>query len=76
MWVDVFGKNQNVPPPVDIVPRQAEPFVLRIVVWNVEGVPLKDDSIFGDEMSDIFVKGLAIVSLYTLHFFLLMNNAK
>lgn len=57
MWVDVFRKDENVPLAVDITPRQAEPFVLRIVVWNVEGVPLKDDSIFGDKMSDIFVKG-------------------
>ena len=61
MWVDVFPKDQNIPPPVDITPRQAEAFILRIVVWNVEGVPLKDDSIAGEKMSDIYIKGSAIV---------------
>lgn len=30
---------------------------LRVVVWRVEDVPLLDRNLFGENMSDIYVKG-------------------
>lgn len=60
MWVDIFPKLPNViiPPKVDITPRKAEKYVLRIVVWNTSDVILDERSaVTGDDMSDIYVKG-------------------
>ena len=58
MWVDMFTKDGNIPPPVNIEPRKPEKFVLRIVVWNTSDVILDEVSVItGEAMSDIYVKG-------------------
>ena len=58
MWVDMFPKDSNIPPPIDIAPRKPEKYVLRIVVWNTKDVILDEISIAtGEAMSDIYVKG-------------------
>ena len=31
-------------------------YELRVVIWNTTNVVLQDQSIFGEKMSDIFVK--------------------
>ena len=66
MWVDIFPKGEgkgNVPPPIDIASRKPEKHLLRIVVWNTKDVILDEVSIAtGEAMSDIYVKGYAIIS--------------
>ena len=58
MWVDMFRRDGNIPPPVDISPRKPQKYVLRIVVWNLKDVFLDDVSkVTGEAMSDIYVKG-------------------
>jgi len=58
MWVDIFSKDANIPPPVDISPRKPEKYELRVVVWDTEDVYLDETSVVtGERMSDIYVKG-------------------
>ena len=58
MWVDIFDRTQNIPPPVNITPRVPEEYELRVIVWNVMDVPLDEVSFVTKEaMSDIYVKG-------------------
>ncbi|XP_064383023.1 myoferlin-like isoform X2 [Halichondria panicea] len=58
MWVDMFRKDGNIPPPVDVSPRKPQKYVLRIVVWNLKDVILDEVSVAtGEAMSDIYVKG-------------------
>ncbi len=58
MWVDIFHKNENIPDPVDISPRKADKYVLRVVVWNTTDVVLDEVSVAtGEAMSDIYLKG-------------------
>ena len=46
------------PPPVDIAPRKAQEYELRVIVWNTEDVVLQEDSfVSGERMSDIYVRG-------------------
>ncbi|KAL9983678.1 hypothetical protein ACROYT_G005892 [Oculina patagonica] len=42
--------------PVTIDPRQPLKYELRVVIWNTTDVLLEEQSIFGEKMSDIFVK--------------------
>ncbi|XP_065176222.1 myoferlin-like isoform X2 [Sycon ciliatum] len=58
MWVDIFLEKRGKPrAPVNIAPRRPEDYELRVIIYNVEEVPLDDESITGEAMSDIYLKG-------------------
>ncbi|XP_073956437.1 otoferlin-like isoform X2 [Choristoneura fumiferana] len=52
LWVDMFPLESGlfIPAPVDITPRHVEEFELRVIVWDVRDVKLRDDR------ADIYVK--------------------
>jgi len=58
MFVDIFPLVNGVPgPPLNIAPRCAKEFTLRVIIWNTAEVPPSETSITGEEMSDLYLKG-------------------
>ena len=59
LFVDVFPKADGRPgPTVDVAPRKPKKYELRMVVWNTLDVVLDETNFAGEEMSDIYVRGL------------------
>ncbi|XP_028401914.1 myoferlin-like isoform X2 [Dendronephthya gigantea] len=57
MFVHIFPERYGRPgPPIDISPPKPKRYELRVIVWNTNDVQLQETNIYGDEMSDIFVK--------------------
>ena len=51
--------------PADVSPRKPSSYELRVIIWNTDEVVLEDDAFFsGDKMSDIYVKGYAVIVVY------------
>lgn len=57
MWVEIFDPKKATPEPLDITPIPARAYELRITIWNAKDVVLDERNIFGNQMSDIYVKG-------------------
>lgn len=56
MWIEMFEPS-SVPPPIDISPTPTKKYELRVIVYNTAGVIMAEKNIFGQKMTDIFVKG-------------------
>jgi len=58
LFVDIHPLVNGVPgPPINIEPRKAKGYHLRVIVWNTAEVPPSETSITGEEMSDLYLKG-------------------
>lgn len=57
LWLELYDGNLNLPPAIDITPQPPELFELRLVIFSVSDVVLDERNIFGNAMSDIYVKG-------------------
>ncbi|XP_074642408.1 myoferlin-like [Tubulanus polymorphus] len=58
MFVDIFPLELGAPgSPFDVSPRKPNKYELRIIIWNTSDVILEEESITGEKMSDIYVKG-------------------
>nr|XP_039273403.1 myoferlin-like isoform X2 [Styela clava] len=58
LWVDMFPKQYGEPDdPLDITPRKPSEYFIRVIVWNCREIPMMDTSMFGEKMTDIYVKG-------------------
>lgn len=47
----------SVPPPIDITPAPSKKYELRVIIYNTCDVVMAEKNVFGQKMTDIFVKG-------------------
>lgn len=57
MWLEIYDSNKAIPEAIDITPQPARSYELRVTIWNTKDVILNEKNIFGNSMSDIYVKG-------------------
>ncbi|XP_043285592.1 otoferlin-like [Venturia canescens] len=59
LWIDMFNIDELPPKlPIDITPQVPEDYEIRVIIWNVEDVPLVDNQFLtGEKCSDIYIKG-------------------
>ncbi|KAF5288241.1 hypothetical protein FQA39_LY04009 [Lamprigera yunnana] len=64
LWIDIFPSTEvELPKPINIAPRKAVTYELRVILWNTEEVILQEDDFFvGERMSDIYVKAWLVSS--------------
>lgn len=62
MWIEIFDPKKTIPEPVDITPVPPRLYELRCIIWNTKDVLLEESNVFGQKMSDIYVKGLVFQS--------------
>lgn len=55
MWIEVYDPK-HVAEPIDLTPTPPRQYELRVIVWNTSDVILNERNIFGNAMSDIYVK--------------------
>lgn len=55
LWVELFEKL-DLPAAIDITPEPPKIFEIRLIVWKTADVILNEQNIFGNKMSDIYVK--------------------
>lgn len=47
----------SVPAPIDITPSPVKKYELRVIIYNTADVVMAEKNLFGQKMTDIFVKG-------------------
>ncbi|XP_060809799.1 fer-1-like protein 6 [Amyelois transitella] len=56
MWIDIFPLNsKGIPPPVDITPPKVEEYELRIVLWDLYGLNIRN--LMTKKSVDVFIRG-------------------
>lgn len=54
LWIELH-EAENPPVPIDILPKTATEYEVRLIVWNIADVSLQERNIFGKHMTDIYV---------------------
>ena len=58
LWVELYDTELGPPktPMIDISPREAEPMVLRVVIYSAQETVLEERSFSGDMIADVYVQ--------------------